>query len=156
HFYKYVAFAAIFVGLVGISFFTNIFQSKNGEKDEVVKVNEEVLRLETGDGQVIPLSDFDQFKNENISDDVQVVKEKNLLRYTSQSVLDESENPEYNTLNVPNGERFELELSDGSYIMLNAGSSLKYPVNFFDKGSRKVYLKGEAFFKASEDAQRPF
>lgn len=34
---------------------------------------------------------------------------------------------EYNTLTTPYGERFELHLSDGTIVNLNAGSSLKFP-----------------------------
>ncbi|WP_445735976.1 FecR family protein [Mariniflexile sp.] len=62
----------------------------------------------------------------------------------------------YNTLTVPYGQRFEVQLSDGTSIMLNAGSSLKYPVNFIKGENRQVFLKGEAFFNVAKDATHPF
>ena len=37
----------------------------------------------------------------------------------------------YNTLAVPYGKRFELELSDGTTVYLNAGTPIKYSVKFF-------------------------
>ena len=53
------------------------------------------------------------------------------------------------------GERMELELSDGSEVVLNANSSLDYSREF-DGSTRKVYLEGEAHFKISKDSLRPF
>ncbi|WP_268225248.1 FecR family protein [Sinomicrobium oceani] len=62
----------------------------------------------------------------------------------------------YNTLNVPNGKRFDIVLSDGTHVFLNSGSSLKYPVVFPENGKRKVYLEGEAFFDVTHHREHPF
>lgn len=62
----------------------------------------------------------------------------------------------YNELTVPYGNRFDLVLSDGTEVMLNAGSSIRYPVRFANKGIRKVFLKGEAYFDVVENTERPF
>lgn len=62
----------------------------------------------------------------------------------------------YNTLSVPNGRRFDIVLSDNSHVYLNAGSSLRYPVNFIPGKKRQVYLEGEAFFEVSKDKDHPF
>ena len=62
----------------------------------------------------------------------------------------------YNTLTVPYGKRFEIQLSDGTTVNLNAGSSLKYPVNFIKGKNRHVFLNGEAFFNVAKDANHPF
>ncbi|MEW2921147.1 FecR domain-containing protein [Muricauda sp. ANG21] len=62
----------------------------------------------------------------------------------------------YNTLYVPNGRRFDIVLSDNSHVYLNAGSSLRYPVNFIPGKKRQVYLEGEAFFDVSKDKNHPF
>ena len=40
--------------------------------------------------------------------------------------------------------------------MLNAGSTLKYPVDFPDRDSREVLLSGEGFFKVREDKRSEF
>lgn len=62
----------------------------------------------------------------------------------------------YNTLTVPYGKRFKVQLSDGTLVDLNAGSSLKYPVNFIEGENRHVFLKGEAFFDVAKDKKHPF
>lgn len=43
------------------------------------------------------------------------------------------------------GQKKKLTLSDGSTIILNANSCLKYPANY-SGGNLKVWLKGEAYF----------
>jgi ferric-dicitrate binding protein FerR (iron transport regulator) len=62
----------------------------------------------------------------------------------------------FNTLRIPYGKRFEIQLSDGSKVFMNAGSSLKYPVNFTKNDKREVFLTGEAFFKVAQDKDRQF
>lgn len=62
----------------------------------------------------------------------------------------------YNTLTVPYGKRFEIQLSDGTVVHLNSGTSLKYPVKFISGKNREVYLNGEAFFSVAKDPKHPF
>src|SRR5690606_37784645 len=62
----------------------------------------------------------------------------------------------YNTLNVPKGRQFSIELSDGTQVHLNAGSSIKYPITFLPKEQRQVFLTGEAFFEVAHDPNVPF
>ena len=75
------------------------------------------------------------------------------IQYTSQN----SAGPtlEYNTLEVPIATDFQIELSDGTTVFLNADSRLKYPTSF-GSTERKVYLEGEAYFEVSKDQNRPF
>lgn len=53
------------------------------------------------------------------------------------------------------GEHAKITLSDGTQIWLNAGSLLKYPVQFKGR-TREVYLTGEAFFDVAKDKEHPF
>ncbi len=48
-----------------------------------------------------------------------------------------------------------LQLSDGSTVILKKGSRLQVS-NDFNKSSRTVYLSGEAFFEVEKNPQRPF
>jgi transmembrane sensor len=67
-----------------------------------------------------------------------------------------SEGISYNTLTNPRGSRvIDMQLSDGSHVWLNAGSSLKYPVAFVAK-ERKVEITGEAYFEVAHNASKPF
>ena len=62
----------------------------------------------------------------------------------------------YNTLKIPRGGAYSLQLSDGTKVMLNSDSRLKFPVRF-KENSREVYLlSGEAYFQVERDESRPF
>ncbi len=56
---------------------------------------------------------------------------------------------------APNGRRTTATLGDGSRVVLNAGSRLGYAADIA-RGSRDVYLDGEAYFEVTHDAARPF
>jgi len=60
-----------------------------------------------------------------------------------------------NTLSTPAGGKFSVVLSDGSKVWLNASSSIKFPAAF-SGDSRRVEIKGEAYFEIEKDAARPF
>ncbi|NOY95047.1 MAG: FecR family protein [Chlorobi bacterium] len=56
---------------------------------------------------------------------------------------------------MPFGKKSNLQLPDGTVVWLNAGSKLVFPPTFKGK-HRRVYLKGEAFFKVAKNKQKPF
>lgn len=51
--------------------------------------------------------------------------------------------------------RPEITLPDGSTVIVNHGTKLKYPKKFNGK-SRNISMSGEAFFKVKPDQQMPF
>lgn len=62
---------------------------------------------------------------------------------------------ELNTITTPRGGEYKVTLSDGSIVLLNAGSKLTFPTGF--RGAeRKVYVDGEAFFKVAKNREKPF
>ncbi len=64
--------------------------------------------------------------------------------------------PLINTLSIPRGGEYQLELSDGTKVWLNSMTRLKYPIAF-SEGVRKVFLEeGEAYFEVAHDANHPF
>jgi len=56
---------------------------------------------------------------------------------------------------APPGVKSNLTLQDGSKVILNSGSSLKYIKNF-ESHQRVLELVGEAFFEVAKDENRPF
>ncbi|RZM11206.1 MAG: hypothetical protein EOO88_47215, partial [Pedobacter sp.] len=58
-------------------------------------------------------------------------------------------------ISTKTGERRTYMLPDGSEVILNSNSSISFENNFGGK-ERRVHLSGEAFFKVSKDATRPF
>ncbi|MCX6169589.1 MAG: FecR domain-containing protein [Ignavibacteriales bacterium] len=53
------------------------------------------------------------------------------------------------------GEKSLVTLSDGTKIILNADSKLKFPSSF-EKALREVYLEGEAYFEVTHNPAKPF
>lgn len=62
---------------------------------------------------------------------------------------------QFNTLSTPNGGQFKINLPDGSKVWLNAASSITYPTVFAGK-TRKVTIKGEAYFEVQKNTAQPF
>lgn len=65
------------------------------------------------------------------------------------------EEPVYNTVRVPGGADYAVELADETIVRLNCETELRYPVRFVGK-ERRVYLDGEAFFEVAKNAEMPF
>jgi transmembrane sensor len=63
--------------------------------------------------------------------------------------------PLFNTITVPRGGQYEVTLSDGSRVWLNAASSLRYPA-VFPGSDREVELTGEAYFEVAKNSRAPF
>ena len=101
------------------------------------------------DGQRVDLSGQEkEIPGGNIKND----SENKQLLYSAE------QNPEqliqFNRIEVPRGTDYQLVLSDGSKVWVNARSRLTYPVSFGDV--REVTLEGEAYFEVARDEDRPF
>ncbi|TZF82117.1 DUF4974 domain-containing protein [Pedobacter sp. BS3] len=61
----------------------------------------------------------------------------------------------YNTIQTPAGGQYQVNLSDGTRVWLNAESSIHFPIAFTGK-ERKVSITGEAYFEVAHNASKPF
>lgn len=77
------------------------------------------------------------------------------LMYKVNDGEDAEVTPGFNTIVTPKGGQYELVLSDGSKVWLNAESSLKFPARFKGR-ERNVELNGEAYFEISKNKHMPF
>ena len=112
------------------------------------------VRLILGDNRMIPLT----HKNEAIVLGMRGILHSEGLRTLNYKYVksDSLENvSEYHTLIVPKGERQKVIFSDSSWVILNAQSTMKYPVAFRGE-ERKVYVEGEAYFAVAKDTEMPF
>ncbi|MBT1711849.1 FecR domain-containing protein [Fulvivirgaceae bacterium PWU5] len=49
-----------------------------------------------------------------------------------------------------------VQLTDGSTVTLQPGSTLSYDAHNYNDTRREIFLQGEGFFEVARDAQRPF
>lgn len=75
--------------------------------------------------------------------------------FASRFVFVESARFAKNEIIVPNGEKAQLVLSDGTRVFLNSGTHFIYPSIFSEK-NREVIISGEAFFEVKKDRKHPF
>jgi len=68
----------------------------------------------------------------------------------------ESEAVIYNTIESPFGSRARVYLPDSTYVVLNAGSTLRYPADFVGNVNREVLLNGEGYFEVKKNKRSEF
>lgn len=141
------AVAAVFIVFIGWLYFYN----QGNLNTSVVSANQISLRLENGKVIIIQDSHSDSIYGDNGQLVAHV--ENNSLVYLQNTLSNKLES---NTLNIPNGKTFDLQLADGTKIKLNAGASIKYPVNFYQQKYREVAITGEAYLEVVEDSLQPF
>ena len=140
--FKYAAIISI---SVAVGYYNQMRKGVTDEKKVVLDPNK--VTLQTSSGNQIVLENLDDILIE-IDDEILIKKESKKIVFDQKKGIKKLS---YNTLTVPYGKRFDVELSDGSIVYLNSGSSLKFPVQFINGMERKVYLDGEAFFNISEN-----
>lgn len=67
----------------------------------------------------------------------------------------EVKEPVLREISTANAQRVNLTLGDGTSVMLNSGSTVKFP-DQFEADIREVFLEGEAYFDVVSNPERPF
>jgi transmembrane sensor len=63
----------------------------------------------------------------------------------------------YDTIQIPaGGKTYHLQLADGSKVILNAATKLRFPENFTGDERKVDLIVGEAYFEVVHNAQTPF
>ncbi len=123
----------------------------------VVNEKGNVLAFEATDGpRVVMMGNADQTLEPIVrqieDDNIKADEEKAVvMAIPAAKVLDIAKK----TITTPRGATYDIELSDGTRVKLNADSKLTFPVNF-NGSERIVELVGEAFFSVARDEARPF
>lgn len=151
HILKY---AAIFVMILGGTYYFN--NSLNIESEIInTPIESMEITLELNSGEVLELQNSKHQQINNTKGELLIVQSGDELNY-QQEKSKEGEELVYNKLNVPYGKTFQLVLSDGTRVHVNAGTTLKYPVKFIEDQDRLVYVDGEAYFDVVSDEKHPF
>jgi ferric-dicitrate binding protein FerR (iron transport regulator) len=61
----------------------------------------------------------------------------------------------YKMISTPRGQSSLIVLPDGTYVWLNAASSIRFPESF-SGGERRVEMTGEAYFEVTKNKKLPF
>lgn len=150
---KFVSIFKYAVILIGFSIIGYGIYQTTTDTITTQQVPQIVLQLEDGTTQIVNAGQHMVIKD---AQGKKLTEQKDQeLVYSNQEAADTVLH--YNTLKVPYGTTFGLTLSDGSKVTLNAGSELKYPVQFIaNEKNRTVYLNGEAFFDVAKNEKHPF
>ena len=145
-FKKFYKYAAIVVVSIGLGYYMN--NSKIPSKP-IEQVLPSKISLQKSNGEKI-------FLDESLDNIIDLQEDgivKKELKTISYNEINKVNTLKFNTLEVPYGKRFNVQLSDGTLVYLNSGSTLKFPVNFLKGKERKVYLQGEAFFEVAHNKE---
>ncbi len=116
--------------------------------DMGVHVSNEQVQLMMGDSAVSNLeSEVKVVVNEHSGVALQSADGKRIVVPEAQEML---------KIHVPSGKRFNLELADGTRVVLNADTWFEYPSAFNSRTERRVRINGEGFFEVKSDTTKPF
>ena len=164
-FWKYItaaSFALIIAGACVYLIFNSRSRSSNISPQQIALKNDilpggnkAILTLANGTHIILDSADNGQVANLGSSSVIRI--NKGLLSYNPlRSNRAVTNSNQYNTLTTPKGGQYQLELSDGTKVWLNAASSIRYPTSFAGVAIRKVEVTGEAYFEIAKDAKQPF
>lgn len=156
-----IAASILFVISLSVGFY--LFQNKNSatqislivkENEGVPSLNNTFLTLTNG----VKISLDNAVIGEIVEQGgIKITKVKEgLIAYTRISnKKNDIKTSEINIVTIPKGKQYQIILSDGTKVWLNAASSLKFPASF-SHGMRKVELKGEGYFEVAKNKAMPF
>ena len=118
------------------------------------KTHKAVLIL--NDGRTVNISDT-LTSEITVSSHANATISKGELKYeiSDSSSMEDNTSPTYNTVIVPRGGEYELELSDGTRVWINSDSRLEFPVHF-SGDTREVRMEGEVCFQVAKNERKPF
>lgn len=149
-----VAASLLLIAALGIW----VFKGKRAEVPLLVRSGQGVEDILPGSNKAtLSFSDGSSLELSEAKDGI--ILEENAVRYKDGTVISEmgkrAHSAETVTIKTPNGGQYQVTLPDGSKVWLNAASSLEYN-SAFGPRSRRVALKGEAYFQVESDPSRPF
>jgi len=121
------------------------FMNPSTKSDPPAFVSDNMIRLTVGDKKI------------NLESDALEMNANGFLLHSKNKTLTytgASDTYNRSILTVPPGKDYKVILSDGSTVILNAASTLEFPMQF-QGNTREIRITGEAFFKVAKNTH-PF
>lgn len=140
------------------------WQKQYGNKTATIRSEKQLpidVPAPSANRSVITLSDGQYIYVDSVKTGIVTIQGGVHIRKNSDGSIEYQDNGhngdlQYNTLTVPKGSQVaRIILSDGSRIIVNAGSTMKYPVSFYRR-ERCMEITGEAYIEVVKDAKRRF
>lgn len=147
-------YAAILFWPVALALYFWLGQEKVGPVsmvDNSISAGYFKAHLILDDGKQVTLDSTTQL---SLQDGADIEAKNKVLTYKNNDSL-QSLREKYNTLVIPRGGEYALELADGTRIWLNSETTLKFPVTFSGR-ERRVEMTGEGYFEVAKDKEHPF
>ncbi|MGB7527907.1 FecR family protein [Sphingobacterium cellulitidis] len=153
--FGFIPYAAAILFAIGLGyvFFLNKPEAADNRFTQIESVKHQNDVLPAGNGAYLFNEEGEQVQVEG---NVVVQKNGDISSEKGESLLGKEDQPSMeNTLVVPSARFFNLTLSDGTKVWINANSQLRFP-SVFSAHERRVKVKGEVYFEVAKDAERPF
>ena len=139
-----------YAAAVFLVFATAVFLVRQYSQSKLVDFSNQIT-LEMGDGEFIVLGNSDEKQLVEVNGERIAFAEDGVLVYESNSLQAQT-----HQLKVPYGKTFQVKLSEGTQVHLNAGTSFSYQTSYLPSQNRSVSVNGEAFLEVSKNPNQPF
>lgn len=143
-----IKWAAALLIISGAALYT--YQANKTNVQETIQSGKNIARLTLANGRQIILSDAAEGQlAEESGVSIHKTSEGQIIYTIANQKEGNNSQPGMNTIETPNGGKYQVNLPDGTRIWLNAASTLRYPSRFIGN-ERKVELNGEAYFEVAK------
>jgi ferric-dicitrate binding protein FerR (iron transport regulator) len=157
---KWVAAAVLLFVIAGVSYLLWKPAPVTGLQSQAQRFKNDVQPGHAG--AILTLANGSKMQLDTMRDGVVVTenglviqKENGVVSYRQGAGAAASRSVAYNTIETGTGNRYRLQLADGTVVWLNAESEVHYPLSFTGT-ERWVQVKGEVYMEVAPDAARPF
>jgi transmembrane sensor len=153
HWKKILAAASILL-LLGIGYYN---YNQKTTLPTVVAVEKNKITPGTS-GAILTLADGSQIVLDSVANGVLANQNSTVVSKKDGTLVYSGGNTNtaaQNSMVTPRGRQYQLVLSDGTKVWLNASSSITFPTTFV-QNERRVSITGEAYFEVAKDKNHPF
>lgn len=149
--WKYSATIAATLFIICFAYFYLNTHQNNGIDNMIAIENSDVLP--GANRATLTLSDGSSYELNKEQSGISTDKDQ--IRYTGGDKIASAKHITFATISTPRGGQYKLKLPDGTLVLLNAASSLKYPGRF-EGNTREIEISGEVYLEVAKNPAKPF